>query len=409
MHNLRIIAAFAVALMICAILASWPPEWASAQAQQLTELRKKERKTPTAKDLPKERQERTPFTVEDDNAAVIPGIPDARAWGDSATDFVRFLPAASGPWLAISGGGSDGAFGAGLLTGWSESGTRPEFTVVTGVSIGALIAPFAFLGPRYDEEVHKNFTTIGAADIFEDRFTRDSLFDYWPLKRLIENRVTAKLLAEIAAEHARGRRLFVVTTNLDAARGVVWNMGAIAARGDDVALKLFRDILLASSSIPGIFSPVGIDVEANGKKFQELHGDGTLTAPFFIMPEAMLSASSTARPPISQLYIIVNSKLGPEFKMTDRSIAGVLARSIAVALTAALRAEIMLIHIGAQRHGFEPRIAAVDEAFDHPSRGPFDGKYMQALYEFGVAAGKKGSAFGDGLSGLSIRKSSTQP
>ena len=141
------------------------------------------------------------------------------------------------------------------------------------------------------------------------------------------------------------------------ARRVVWNMGAIAARGDDVALKLFRDILLASSSIPGIFSPVGIDVEANGKKFQEIHGDGTLTAPFFVVPEAMLSASSTARPPISQLYVIVNSKLGPEFKMTDRSIAGVLARSIAVALTAALRAEIMLIHVGAQRHGFELRIA----------------------------------------------------
>jgi hypothetical protein len=409
LHSPRILAAFAAALIACTVSLSSPSlEWPSAHAQQLVELKKKERKAPAAKDAPKDQQERTPFTVEDDNAAVIPGIPDARVWGDS-TDFARLLPAASGPWLAISGGGSDGAFGAGLLTGWSESGTRPEFTVVTGVSIGSLIAPFAFLGPRYDEEVHKNFTTIGAADIFEDRRTRDSLFDYWPLKQLIENRVTAKLLAEIAAEHARGRRLFVVTTNLDASRRVIWNMGAIAARGDAAALKLFRDILLASSSIPGIFSPVSIDVEANGKKFHELHGDGTLTAPFFVMPEGMLSASSTVRPPITQLYVIVNSKLGPEFKVTDRTMAGVLARSIAVALTAALRAEIMLIHVGAQRHGFEPRIAAVDEAFDHPSRGPFDGKYMQALYEFGVAAGKKGSAFGDGLSGLSIRKSSTQP
>ena len=122
--------------------------------------------------------------------------------------------------------------------------------VVTGASIGALIAPFAFLGPRYDDEIRKNFTTIAAADIFEDRMTRDSLFDYWPLKRLIEQRMTAKLLAEIAAEHARGRRLFVATTNLDAGRRVVWNMGAIAAKGDDRSIKLFRDILLASSSIP---------------------------------------------------------------------------------------------------------------------------------------------------------------
>jgi hypothetical protein len=143
--------------------------------------------------------------------------------GRFETEFRPPLPQASGPWLAISGGGSDGAYGAGVLTGWTQSGTRPDFAVVTGASIGALIAPFAFLGSRYDEEVHKNFTTIGAADIFEDRVTRDSLFDYWPLKRLVEQQVTAKLLAEIAAEHARGRRLFVATTNLDSGRRVIWN------------------------------------------------------------------------------------------------------------------------------------------------------------------------------------------
>jgi len=275
---------------------------------------------------------------------------------------------------------------------------------VTGVSIGALIAPFAFLGPRYDEEVHKNFTTIGAADIFEDRATRDSLFDYWPLKRLIEQRVTPALLSEIAAEHARGRRLFVATTNLDAGRRVVWNMGAIAARGEE-GLRLFRDVLLASSSIPGFFPPVPIEVEANGKKFHELHGDGTLTSPFFVMPDSMLSPRSTSRPPVGQLYIIVNSKLGPEFKMPDRNIPGILGRSIGVALTAALRAEVMLVYIGAQRHGITLRIAHVDPGFDHPSRGPFDGQYMQALYEVGVAAGKKGTAFGDTLPELSMHGS----
>ncbi len=114
----------------------------------------------------------------------------------------------------------------------------------------------------------------------------------------------------------------------------------------------------------------------------------------------MLSAGSTARPPLSELYVIVNSKLGPEFNMPSRSIRGVLGRSIAVALTAALRAELMLVHAGAQRHGIELRIAHVDAAFNHPARGPFDGKYMQALYEFGVAAGKNGTAFEDGLPGL---------
>ena len=419
MHTLRISAAFAAGLLVCALSASSAPfGLASAQAQKLTEVRKKpdrkgptskaSQKAPTSKDGQKDQQERASFTVAEEDAAVIPGIPDARVWGDSATGFMRLLSAANGPWLAISGGGSDGAYGAGVLTGWTESGTRPEFSVVTGVSIGALIAPFAFLGPRYDEEVHKNFTTIGAADIFEDRTTRDSLFDFWPLKRLVEQRVTAKLLSEIAAEHTRGRRLFVVTTNLDSGRRVVWNMGAIASRGDEAALKLFREVLLASSSIPGFFSPVLIEVEANGKKFHEMHSDGTLTAPFFVMPESMLSASGGPGKPFSQLYIIVNSKLGPEFSMPDRNIPGVLGRSIAVALTAALRAEVMLISVGAQRHDFTLRIAHVDPAFNHPSRGPFDGKYMQALYEFGVAAGKAGTAFGNALPDLSMKGSSKQ-
>src|SRR5262249_33927216 len=210
--------------------------------------------------------------------------------------------------------------------------------------IGARSARLAVRGARYDEELHKNFTTIGAADIFEDRVTRDSLFDYWPLKRIIEQRVTPAMLSGIAAEHARGRRLLVATTNLDAGRRVIWNMGAIAAHGEQ-ALKLFRDILLGSSSIPGFSSPVPIEVEANGKKFHELHGDGTLTAPFFVVPETMLSPRSTTRPPFSQLYVLINSKLGPEFKMPDRNVAGVLGRSIGVALTSALRAEVMLVYI----------------------------------------------------------------
>ena len=178
-------AAFAAGLMLCT-LSLGPVPFEGASAQTLAQAKKKvDRKSPAPKRTAKEQheRERTPFTVEEDDAAVIPGIPDARVWGDSETAFARLLPQASGPWLAISGGGSDGAYGAGVLTGWTQSGTRPEFAVVTGASIGALIAPFAFLGSRYDEDVHKNFTTIGAADIFEDRVTRDSLFDYWPLKR----------------------------------------------------------------------------------------------------------------------------------------------------------------------------------------------------------------------------------
>jgi hypothetical protein len=392
LHTLRICAGLAAGAVACALLASLPLP--AVHAQVLAEAKKKvEKKAPAQKDT----AERTPFTLADQVAAAIPGIPDARAWGDSETDFSRLLPKADGPWLAISGGGTDGAYGGGVLAGWSESGKRPEFAVVTGASIGALVAPYAFLGSRYDEDIRKNFTTIGAADIFEDRITRDSLFDYWPLKRLIEQRVTPQLLSSIAAEHARGRRLLVATTNYDAGRRVVWNMGAIAAKGDANSIKLFRDILLASSAIPGIFSPVGIKVEANGKQFEELHGDGTLTAPFFVVPESMLSPGNSSPPPLRELYVIVNSRLAPDFEMPQRVIASVLGRAIAVALTSALRAEVALIYIGAERHKIALHMAHVDPTFSFPMRGPFDGKYMQALYDVGVAAGRKGTAFEDAL------------
>jgi len=399
--RLRIIAGCTAGLIACTALACVPPlTVAPAHAQKFAAVKKKSaKKTPAAKASPKEEQQARPaFTPQDEASAATAGIADARAWGDSAAEFAKLLPQASGPWLAISGGGSDGAFGGGVLAGWTQTGTRPEFAVVSGVSIGALVAPFAFLGPRYDDAIKQNFTSIGAADIFEDRLTRDSLFDYWPLKKLIEQQVTPQLLAEIAAEHARGRRLYVTTTNLDSGRPMVWNMGAIAAHGGADGLKLFRDVLLASSSIPGFFSPVGIAVEANGKRFEEMHGDGTLTAPFFIVPEAMLSAGAGgggARAPFSQVYLLVNSKLEPEFKMPERNIPEVLGRAIAVALTSGLRAQVALISAAAPRHGITLHIAQVPGSFDHPSRGPFDGKYMRALYDLGVAAGKQGTAFAE--------------
>ena len=180
--------------------------------------------------------------------------------------------------------------------------------------------------------MRENFATINAADVFEDRKTEESLLDSWPLKRLIEKRMTPELLAAIAAEHRKGRRLLVATTNMDAGRPVIWNMGAIAAKGGESALKLFRDILLASSSIPGFFQPVAIDVEANGKAFQEMHLDGTVTEPFFVAPESTL-ADASATLPTKQVFVIINSKLSSEFFMPERKTVSVLSRTIGVALS----------------------------------------------------------------------------
>jgi hypothetical protein len=346
---------------------------------------------PKAKPSPKQ-QPREPFTLEEQNAATIAGIPDARAWGDSAADFKRLLPTVDGPWLALSGGGADGAYGAGLLTGWSLSGKRPEFAVVTGSSIGSLIAPYAFLGSSYDGELRKNFSEITAADVFEDRATSESLFDSWPLKQLIEKRVTTAMLVAIAAEHRKGRRLFVATTNQDAGRRMIWNMGEIAARGDDKALKLFRDVLLASSSIPGFFQSVAIEVEANGRKFQEMHLDGTITAPFFIMPEAMLMPGS-AKPPASQVYVVLNSKLTSEFSMPERQITSILGRTIGVALTSALKVELLLMTSFAQSHGLDLNVSYVPDSFNQANRGLFDHIYMEALFKFGLERAQNGTAF----------------
>ena len=393
---------------ICALLLArlplspWPMQAAAqtpAPAPKAKEAKPPRIKLPAAKNAPgvaapaQTKPARPPFSLEDEADALVLGLPDARAWGDSEEEFARLLPKVDGPWLALSGGGSDGAYAAGLLTGLTQTGKRPDFAVVTGASIGALIAPYAFLGPRYDEELRNQFSTITAGDVFEDRPTVDSLTDSWPLGRTIDKRVTPQLLADIAAEHAHGRRLFVVTTNLDAGRRVIWNMGAIAARGDEAALKLFRAVLLASASIPGVFPPVLIDAQSHGKPVQELHNDGTITAPFFIAPETMLAGTGTVRLPTKQIYVIANAKLTQQFDMTTMLTAAVLGRSISLALQSGLRTELLLTLAAAQKQGITVNVAQIGPEFEHPSRGIFDPDYMKALFDFGVEQAKQGKAF----------------
>src|SRR5882672_8998601 len=195
------------------------PTFAKANPRSCAPFSKQDAPAPVAQS---ETPSRPDFTADDQAAAIIPGVPDARFWADSEKDFLKALPATPGPWLALSTGGGDGAFGAGLLNGWSESGKRPEFSVVTGVSTGSLMAPFAFIGSSRDDGLKRAYTEYNAGDIFEDVKTPESLVDTWPLKRLIAKEVTPELLAQIAEAHRQGRRLFVATTNLDAQRGTIW-------------------------------------------------------------------------------------------------------------------------------------------------------------------------------------------
>jgi predicted acylesterase/phospholipase RssA len=336
--------------------------------------------------------ERPAFNAEDEEHAIIPGIPDARFWGDSEKGFLQATRGAVGPWLALSAGGADGAFGAGLLVGLSASGQRPDFTVVTGVSTGALMAPFAFVGARQDETLRKIYTTINAGDIFEMAQTRDSLLDTWPLRKTIEKQVTPQLLDEVAAEHRKGRRLFVLTTNIDSGRPVVWNMGVIAAHGGDQALTLFRQVLLASASLPGVFPPVYIDVEsADGKAFREMHGDGGIYAQFYIAPESTLARGAGL--PATDLYVIVNGKLSSDFAMTDQGALTILARSISVATTTAMRGQMLQGYFAAQRQQIGFHVAMVAPSFMEENQGPFDTVSMKALFDFGMKQGQGASPF----------------
>ncbi len=275
------------------------------------------------------------------------------------SDFNATLPPQPGPWLALSSGGADGAFGAGLLNGLSESGKRPDYAVVTGVSTGALMAPFIFAGQKYDGALRDAYTKVSAADIFEVGGTGESFVDSWPLKDLIAKQITPALLTDIAAAHNSGRRLFfVVTTDIDAERSVVWNMGAIAAHGSghasgDAALKLFRSVLLASSAIPGGFPPVLINVEANGKQFQEMHVDGGVGGQFFVAPAAAIAATSDYKIPATQIYLVANSGLEPQFSIVDRSLPSILTGTVSAAVKVDTRLMMDRVYVAAKRSGVD--------------------------------------------------------
>lgn len=336
---------------------------------------------------------RPPLSAADQELAGIANIPNARFWADSESEYLRALPTMRGPWLILSTGGEDGAYGAGLLSGWSSTGKRPEFSMVTGVSTGALIAPFAFLGPKYDEALKEAYTKVSSIDIFEVGGKGESLLDTWPLHDLIAKRITPELLKAIAAEHARGRRLFIVSTNLDAGRPVAWDIGAIASRGDEQALKLVRNVIVAAVSIPGAFPPVLIDVDVNGKATKEMHIDGGTVGQFYLAPDSMLVSTSTAKLPATDIYLIANMKIGQDFALTERSLTGILTRTMTAAIKYMLRNAIDRAYVAAKRSGIGFYFAYVPQDFSAPARGPFDPDYMRPLYEAGYAKGASQNPF----------------
>lgn len=300
--------------------------------------------------------------------------------------------------LALSGGGSDGAFGAGLLTGWTERGDRPVFQVVTGVSAGAIIAPFAFLGSRYDHQLREIWTDYGTnqlivAQVLPGLLGGPSLADSGPLKALIEKYVTRSFLALIAAEYRKGRLLLIGTTNLDAQRPVVWNMGEIAASRHPRALELFRQVILASASIPGALPPVNITVDYGKKTFEEMHVDGGTTHEVFVSPIQVPFKEFDRfydAPPIRRLYIVKNGKFDPEYKAVKEQTIPIAARAIETLIKSQHKGDIYRIYRTAQDAGADFNLTFVPDSFDLKSTEAFDRRYQAALFAEGMRMSKSG-------------------
>jgi len=312
------------------------------------------------------------------------------------------LPPAS--FLAVSGGGDNGAFGAGFLTGWTTTGDRPQFRMVTGVSTGALIAPFAFLGPAYDGKLREVYTTLGPEQIFRRRALTATLFsdavaDAGPLADTIARYADQEMLTAIAAEYKKGRLLMIGTTDLDAQRPVIWNIGAIAASGHPRALELFRKILLASAAIPGAFPPVMIDVEADGAHYQEMHVDAGVVAQLFLYPGSIDPDLLPARSR-QTAFIILNGRLHPERTEVERRTITIAGRTISTMLQASSYSDVVRTYFLTKRDDVDYRLAYIGADFTQPRGRPFELTYMRALFDYGYARARSESPWHEVPPGL---------
>lgn len=312
--------------------------------------------------------------------------------------------------LALSGGGPNGAFGAGFLGGWTKTGQRPVFKIVTGVSTGALMAPFAFLGPKYDDLLREFYTTTTTHNIFSmlsivpALLAGDSLADTAPLGELIAQHVTPALLSEVAEAHKRGRRLYIGTVDLDAQRFIVWNMGLIATSGQPNALDVFRQVMLASSSVPVAFPPVFFDVDAQGARHDEMHVDGGVAAGVFlnggIFSFAALRAATGTAPGREEIFIVHNGRLFPVGEPTGRSVRAIARRVFNSAGIASTVGDLHRIYATTLREDAGYHWITIPERADVESREVFDPRVMVELYDLGLRTALAGPVWRTAPPGL---------
>jgi predicted acylesterase/phospholipase RssA len=344
---------------------------------------------------------RTSYTASDAASSTVLDLDQLRRYADEPASTFRKTNVGprAGPlsYLALSGGGADGAYGAGVLNGWTAAGTRPEFAVVSGVSTGALIAPFAFLGPGYDATLRDVYTS-GVAESLLDTPSivhavfGSGLFGNTRLRELVARYISQDMLGKIAAEHARGRDLLIVTTNLDTQRTVIWDMGRIAAIRSAQALNLFRDVMAASASIPVVFPPMLIDAAAGGHRFQEMHVDGGVTAPVLTLPEAFLFRNGAPdRGLRMNIYVLVNDKVERDFRLVPNRTIDIAARTSASVTKTQIRSVLYTTYDFARRNRFGFNLTYIDKDVPSPASFGFDAGCMRSLYQYGYDKARSGN------------------
>jgi predicted acylesterase/phospholipase RssA len=358
-----------------------------------------------------------------DSAAVISGLNDIRyivgnqdhmdrltadvidtwarekAWLRSQGNSIDSLPPSH--ILALSGGGDHGAFGAGFLNGWTATGTRPEFLLVTGISTGALIAPFAFLGSEYDDILKTVYTKTTKADIITSRgvlvaLRNDGLADTAPLRNLLRSYIDQAFLDKVADEYLKGRELWISTTNIDSRKRVIWNMTKLAASKHPRALELFQDVMIASASIPVAFSPVMFNVEIDGKVHSEMHVDGGAMSQVFVYPPSIeLEEVSEAEGGVRErvLYVIMNARIDPEWAETERNVLSIAERTISSMIHTQGIGDLFRIYMTAQRDKVDFNLAYIPPEFKHVRPDDFDMDYMQALFKTAYDLSRQGYAW----------------
>lgn len=353
--------------------------------------------------------ERVSYTSDEAARAEVPGMAGIRFSGDAPAavfnrlkdEVVRAAAARheSVSYLALSGGGGDGAFGAGFLKGLAETNRRPQFSMVSGVSTGALMAPFVFLGADYDPILRDLYTSGYASSLVKNVNLLNGLFgnalvDSDKLMQLIKRYIGDDMIARVAAEHAKGRRLLIATTNLDSQHSEIWDMGAIATVGTPQSVQLFRQVLAASASVPGLFPPRLIDVTTGNHDFQEMHVDGGTQRQVYVAPDDVIygTSSQAGKGGIRDLYVLVNNKIDPTFDLVENATIAVGGRSLSTILKREGRNNVMSAYAYATRNRIGYHLAYIDpEVRDLPADDPkaeFSVEYMSFLYGLGEDKGK---------------------